>query len=141
MEFSSAEIQTLTTLRMISQLQSENKLLTTSKQVSIDKNSGMWQGVCRYFKNENRVDNLARVKQTFAEAFDMLRKQRSRVTCEHISTAIEEALNGLKSLQVTYHADLHFCSQVDVLITTIASRIKSLRDSQFVIESWVPFEW
>ena len=141
MEFSSSEIQVLTTLRMVAQLKSENKLLTTKKHVAIDKNTGFMQSISRFMRNENSYDNLTRIKQTFAEAFDMLRKQRIKSTSEHICASIEDALTGLKSLQITYYTDLNFSSNIDVLISTIRSRIEALRKANFVIESWVPFEW
>lgn len=141
MELSSSEVDTLASLRLISMLKHEHKLRTSRKQIGIDKRNGLMQSVSRFFNSENRNANLDRVKTVISDAFEMMRRQRRTETCLHVAEQIEQALNGLRSMQVTYHTDLRFCSLIDVLCSTIQSRVALLRKNNFQLDRWVPFDW
>jgi hypothetical protein len=130
-------------LKIISKIEENDKIITTDKLLKIDKPT-IFQGVNRWFGNENRDNTLEKLNQIYGDSFDItenllknekdlqenikgLEDSNSQIFQKFI-IEFTNSLQGIDNLKKTYKNDTVVLSQLDMISNKLNTRLEKMND-------------
>jgi hypothetical protein len=130
-----------TNLIIISKIASYNKLLIQNRLLSIDPTPYIVQSFSRYMNGEDRYKSISFIKQVFEQTFKEIKNisqnnnysnnffENQNLILQRFNTELQNSINGLNNLKVTYNHDETTKASIDVLIKNITNITSNITNS------------
>ena len=104
--------QILTSLKVISMIKEGQKVKVRDGLLTLEVySSGVMTGIRRWIHNDNRTTTLRYIRNTVIQAISIFNNEKS----QKILNALQEAVNGLNCLAITYGDDAGITAAIDVI--------------------------
>lgn len=123
--------QVLTELKFISEIKPTDKLCNENSKINIDRS--YFPFISRWWNNYNRNDTIDSLETIYNNTFTLLdnliNNQRQQIhylqkyknidLLQELIKQLDNSIDGLNSLKITYNDDKHIVSRIDTLIKKI----------------------
>lgn len=108
----------LVNLRVLSTLNEGDKLIYTSTGNFVPQSPGMLNSLLRFVTRDDRWHTLSRLSDLIS-ASETMQEYNNGAEKTRIRAALEQSINGLRHLQLTYQSDVLFYQSLEVLIERV----------------------
>lgn len=108
----------LVNLRVLATLQEGDKLFYSSTGNFIPQSPGFFNSITRFLMRDDRWHTLSRLND-LVSASETMQEYNKGAEKARIKTALEQSINGVRHLQLTYQTDILYYQSLEVLIERI----------------------
>jgi len=119
----------LTALKVISMIKEGQKVCVRNGHLTLETQStGVITSIRRWIHNDSRQTTVHYIKSVIQNSISVSKVHRNHISVDKIITGMEESLNGINSLIVTYNEDATVIATLQVLYNRISTELKGLSE-------------
>ena len=121
----------LINLKVLSQLQKNQKLISRGAYINIEIVSIIPEFIRRWNRQDNRHESIKKINSIVNRSVEFIASWEKdledgeiNVDLDNMKQYLENALNGIKNLKETYATCVQTCARLDVIINKITDVLK-----------------
>ena len=118
--------QLLTSLKVISMIKEGQKVCVRNGHLSLEvQSTGLITSLRRWIHKDNRQTTLCYIKSVVNNTISVMNTHKNDTSIKKLNKGLEESINGIKSLTVTYADDATIMATLQVLHDRIGTQLNS----------------